>query len=294
MTAPTPTAPGRTRRWPVRLILVGIGVALVLPGLVFCVLLLTRIADTERTRSIEAAQGAAQRAAEALDREIGNLTAALLALSTSQALRNGDLPMFDHQARTVAGVLRQAVILAEPDGQQLVNTRFAPGQALPRMGSLETLRRLLATREPSVSDLFEGGTAGTLAVVVQFPVVLDDRVAYVLAMSLRPDYLSELLRRQALPRGWVATLLDGGYRVVASNQGSLAMVGTQVPENVVPRARPNGRTGSARRWTGGRCWSRRTGCGWRDGRSGWACRCAWWRRRCAARCGCWPAPGSRR
>ncbi len=228
--------PRAPRRWPVRLILVGIVFALVLPGLVFSAVLLDRIATAERTRSQDAAQAAAIRAAEALDREIGNLAAALLALSTSPALDRHDLAAFQRQAEAVAGTLGQSVVLATPDGQQVVNTRRPLGAPLPRMGSMETMQAAIATRATAVSNLFTGGSAGQPAVAVEFPVIRNGQVAYVLAMSLQPQYLSTLMQKQGLPPGWLASVIDANDRVVARTVDIDRFVGKTATADVVAHA----------------------------------------------------------
>ncbi len=213
------------RRWPVRLILVGIVFALVLPGLVFCSVLLGRFAASEREQSRAEALAAATRTADALDRELGSLAIALQVLSTSIALRNDDLAAFDEQARVVASTIGQNVVLTDPDGQQLVNTRRPFGSALPVAASTEANRRLLETRSVVVSDLFEGAVAQRPIVALLAPVLRAGRVAFALSISLEPAYVSTILQSQSLPAGWIASVTDSKGLVFARNRDAERFLG---------------------------------------------------------------------
>ena len=215
-----------------RVILIGVVFALVLPGLVFAGVLVERIARVERARSEEAATAAALRAAEALDRELANLTAALRALATSPALLSGDLVAFSVQARTLAASLGQNFVLSEPSGRQLVNTRLPDGARLPDMAAGAALRRAVDTRTTVASNLFIGASNNSLSVVVMHPVVAGDQVAYVLAISLQPLYLSGIMTAQGLPPGWRASVVDGEGRIIARSENAEAFLGQAAPASM--------------------------------------------------------------
>ena len=208
---------GRRRRWPVRIIMMGMVFALVLPGLVFCGILLNGIATGERARSREAAQASALRIAETLDRELSNLTAALVALSTSPALLASDLTTFEQQARALAAAIGQEVVLADLDGQERVNTRIRRGDPLPRLRSIENARRAIETRGPAVSNLFTAN-GGAQAVALYVPVFREGSATGVLVVRLDPERLSKLVAAQNLPEGWLAAVSDGGDRVIARSR----------------------------------------------------------------------------
>ena len=206
-----------TRRWPVRLILIGIVFALVGPSLIFCGVLLNRIAYGERTRSLETAQAAASRTAETLDRELSNLTAALLALATSPALDTDDLASFRLQARAVSEALQHDIILCDPEGRVAATVRDLEGGRQPLIGSVETVRLAGQTRRPVVSGLFRSRVSQLPTLAVDVPVLRDGTVRYVLALSVRASSLSDLLSNQSLPDGWVASVTDASDHVVARN-----------------------------------------------------------------------------
>ena len=221
------TAP---RRWPVRLIMVGIVFALVLPGLLFCGVLIQQIATTERTRSLEGAQATAERTADTLDREVSNLTAALVALGTSPALDTGDIAAFDSQARAVSATLGFGIVLADVSGQQIVNTAAPAGEKLPSMGSAETVRRVIETETPSVSGLFLSRVNQAPSLAIGVPVKRDGSLRYVLAINVRPNGIYEILRQQNLPKSWVATVVDADHRIIARTVDSTRFVGQPAPD----------------------------------------------------------------
>ena len=211
------------RRWPVRLILVAIVCALVLPGLVFNAILLFRLATTERTRSVELAEATALRTAESLDREVSNIVAALAALATAPALDSNDLPAFTVQLHAVAQTLRHGIILSTPDGQVIASSQ--PGPQTPLLGSPETVRKAAASRQPVVSNLFNGQNSHEPTIAIDVPVIRGDEVRSVLALSVRANVFSGLLQTQALPEGWIASLIDGSDHVIARSRNAGTYVG---------------------------------------------------------------------
>ncbi len=233
------------RRWPVRLILVGIVFVLVLPGLLFSSVLLARFAASEREQSRAEALAAATRTADALDRELGALVIALRVLSNSIALRNGDLAAFDEQARTVASTIGQNVVLTDIAGQQLVNTRRPFGSALPVSNSNEGHRRLVETHTVAVTDLFEDAIAQRPLVALLVPVLRGDALALVLSVSLEPAFVSTLLENQSLPAGWVASVADGKGLVFARNRDADRFMGQPATADFRANA-----IGSRAVWTG--------------------------------------------
>ena len=208
---------GNGRRWPVRAILVAVVFALIVPGLIFCGVLLRQIANSERSRALDAAQAAAQRTADTLDREIGNLGAALVTLGTAPALDSGDMAAFVLQARAAAAALGHSIVLADTTGQQIVNTARPPGTPMPMMSSMETVRKVIETRATVVSTLFDGVNADRPSLAVEVPIIRNGTLRYILAINVSPASLSGILEQQNLPQGWIATVFDANNRVIARN-----------------------------------------------------------------------------
>ncbi len=217
------------RAWPVRAYLLLLLAATILPSLVFGGVLLAQIARSERARITAATLAAAERTADALDRELAGMTAALQALAASPSLATGDLTAFDAQARSAAAALGEQVVLFLPSGQEAINTRLPPGEPPPRAGDFDPARQAFRTGRTVVSDLFVGATTRAPIVTVNVPVLRDGpggRVArYVLALALQPERLAALLREQASPKGWVISVVDSRDIVVARSSEQERYVG---------------------------------------------------------------------
>jgi hypothetical protein len=113
----------------------------------------------------------------------------LQALSTSPALRNGDLAAFDQQARETLRFRGSDIAVRDQTGQQIINTHAPWGTPLP-VSSHPVLRKTdqlaLETQRPIVSDLYQGAVAKTLYVLVDVPVTIRGEARYVLNIALAP------------------------------------------------------------------------------------------------------------
>jgi PAS domain S-box-containing protein len=154
----------------------------------------------------------------ALDRSFEKATASLNALSTSRHLQTGDLKTFHEDSRRVLAAHRDAdaIVLVDPQGQQIVNTRVAFGQPLPRGGG--TLApRIAQTRNPAVSNLLVGPIVQRPLVAVGVPVIIAGGVKYVLTMALSSVFLQRLLEEQSIPRDYLCTVIDANKTIAARN-----------------------------------------------------------------------------
>jgi PAS domain S-box-containing protein len=159
-----------------------------------------------------------------IDRQLGQAEAFLKALATSTNLTAGDFRAFHAQAGEAAKTMPGWVVLEEPSGQELVNTRVPYGTALPSVDLAEAWPEIVAGRS-HVSNLLSGLAGRPPVIRISVPVVRDGRPAYVLVMVMLPAALSEVLSDQTLPEGWVATILDRAGIVVARSRAPERYVG---------------------------------------------------------------------
>ncbi|MGI4942779.1 MAG: ATP-binding protein, partial [Janthinobacterium lividum] len=213
-----------------------IAFVLVLPGLAFSVLLLLRLSTLEYARGQQAAEAAAVRTADTVDRELANIRAVLRVLATSPALAAADIPAFDHQARAVAATMGLNVVMTDRDGQQYINTRSNPGAPLPRSNVTDTLEEVVATGRPGLSDLYIGAVSGAPAVAVLMPVPEHVQPDWVLISSMQPSYLARLLQAQALPPGWVGVVVDGRGTIIARSVDHDRLVGRRASADLIEHA----------------------------------------------------------
>jgi signal transduction histidine kinase/CheY-like chemotaxis protein len=138
-------------------------------------------------------------------------------LAASPALARGDLDEFARHARLLAPTQGTAIILLQPDGRQLINTRAPPGTPLPtrRRSNMEALMATYGADRTLVSDLFAAPFGGQHDFVVQVPVRIDGQIRYFLSMSADATNLQQLLEIQRFPLHWQAVIVDHASRIIA-------------------------------------------------------------------------------
>lgn len=164
---------------------------------------------------------------QAVDRELASSVTGLQALATSPLLENGDFAGFQRQASQVLPDLAgSSIVLADPSGQELINTFVAHGDPLPRIerGGARSLEAVFRTGKPAISDLFIG-TLNRLVVTIGVPVILDGKVAYYLVLGIHPERLAEILKRQDFPADWVAAITDSTGTFVARTRNQEQFIG---------------------------------------------------------------------
>ena len=170
-------------------------------------------------------QGTARGLSLAVDRDIQTIEAVLYGLSSSPAVDAQDWATLHAQASTVAGKFSGWVALVAPTMQQTLNTLRPYGEPLPLSSIPETVRAVLATARPEITNVVWGRVSQRNVVSIVMPVSRGDSVLYSLSMTVPPDRFSQLLASQKLPDDWTAILLDADNAVVAISGGSAADVG---------------------------------------------------------------------
>jgi PAS domain S-box-containing protein len=182
------------------------------------------------------------------DREIAAAVAGLEGLATSPALRSGNLRAFHEQM--VAMPAREGIWLALFDtDRQLLSSRRPHDEApLPRLsdfwpGGQAVTHRLTERREAAISPVAWAPLARAYVVMVSIPVVVDGKVAYLLAAMLSEQHLAAVLDGQRTTEGWRSTLLDRNGTIIAQSRATGRPRGRLAPRNwpsAIPGADPEG------------------------------------------------------
>ncbi|MES2130614.1 MAG: ATP-binding protein [Pseudomonadota bacterium] len=152
----------------------------------------------------------------AVDRHFDSVEAALLALSTSRQLDDGDLRGFHERAqKALVHLNADSIIIIDLDGALRLSTRRPFGTPLPRLAKTPLLQRIRSTGKPGVSDLFMGPLAGQLIYTVGVPVMRHGAVAFSLNATETTTYFDRLIASQHFPPGWRIAILDSSAAVVA-------------------------------------------------------------------------------
>jgi two-component sensor histidine kinase len=218
----------RPKNWSIRLYLFAFAASILIPLTLLGAFFATKFAEQERTRYQAVAKALAADIAADVDRELDSTIAALQALSTSPALRNGDLEAFDRQARETLQFRGSDIAVRDETGQQIINTHAPWGTPLP-VSTHPVLRKTdqvaLETQRPVVSDLYRGAVAKTLFVLVDVPVTIRGEAKYVLNIALTPDRIRRILAESNLPPDWVVSVVDGNNRIIARSRDHERMLG---------------------------------------------------------------------
>lgn len=210
-------------------------VSIVAAGLVFFLL------NESYTRTQDELSERASLLAGAVELRIQNVSEDLEVLAVSPALRAGDFLTFrSHllEASRVMGAF--GVVLVDRQGQLVVSTRRAVGEALPKRTNLETQEKAFSSGKAQVSDLVESTSGGAPILSIEVPVQVDGQIKYVLAAGLSPEYLADVVRAR-VPAGWVASIVDRKGLLI-SRVPDLQVIGQPIIEPL--RARVGETSGS--------------------------------------------------
>ncbi len=206
---------------------VGILPTALMSGIGLYVLALQQRAQAERV-GVELARAVAT----GVDASLRSSISVLESLATADSLDRGDVPAFYEHARRALVTQPEwvAVVLADPRGARLVDTRVSFGLALPPLSDPDSFDRAVRTRAPTVGSLVQD-RAGIMLFRVRVPVLDGGTLRYVLTAVVNPGAIRDVVNRQRVPPDWVISIFDAnGLRVARSRAHE---------ENVGGRASPS-------------------------------------------------------
>lgn len=245
---------GMTSRFPrwkptVRLHLLVIALAALLPLWALASHIAGRTADAERNRLAGDARDMAQRTAFVLERELLGLRAELTALATSPALRDGDLARFHEQARALVSSANARLRLTDEGGRVLVDTGgpFPP----PPLADGSPARMTDPPRRSGVSDLRLRTEQDPHYIdITQEVRRAPDAPPLFLTASIDPGRIwTRPLQLVELPRDWIILIADSEGRLIARLPELAGMVGHRAsPQSATQQAL---RSGAVEGWLRG-------------------------------------------
>lgn len=159
------------------------------------------------------------------------------ALATSTEFARLDLAGFHRHATELVRLVESGtnVVVSDLEGNQVVNTRLAFGAALPRLRSLDQLRRVRETLKPAISDVYMGGITGRPVISIDVPVFSGSTMTHLLSIGLDLQQLNRILAAQRLPPDWVGSIVDRSGTNVARSRASQEYAGTRAsPQTLAP------------------------------------------------------------
>jgi signal transduction histidine kinase len=210
-----------TRSRSVRGHVVRLVVAVTLPLLVFGAFLLIRSANNEQQAIATTVHERAQGAAADLDRELRNLQVLVSMLAAAPHVFVEDSTVFN---RYLSGMLNDGalgIVVGDPSGQLLVNTCTANRRAFPVTEMVDNKGSVAGYEKPHISDLVEEPTSGDPLLTIDLAVLRQENSPIILSLCALPRIL-QILVEQHLPAGWIAAVIDGQGRAIASIRESPA------------------------------------------------------------------------
>jgi len=218
-----------------RLLLV-VAVAL-LPVVVLAIAGLLALGREQHARAEQALVERARAIGSAVDLELFNSVEALKILALSARLDSGDLRRFHAEAASSATARADwdGIILVDPAGERLLNTRIAFGAPLPGGAPViekDSFDAVIATRKPSIGGIARG-PGGRPRFPVRVPVVRGGELRYVLTAFVKPDLMFEILSLQKMPPESVSMVFDASLTIVARSRDHEQFVAAPLSETLI-------------------------------------------------------------
>ncbi|MFC0253761.1 hybrid sensor histidine kinase/response regulator [Massilia consociata] len=195
--------------------------AILVPSFIAAALAVSYVYHEEQKSQARSISESTRAFALLVDNELQTHAGILRTLAGSPALQRGDLKAFYEHARQMAPTRETVIVLAEPDGRQLINTRLPLGAPLPtrRSGNTDELIPRLGPDRILVSNLFMAPVGKRPDFAIQVPVKIEGKIRYFVMMGLNASLLQPLLARQHFRDEWIVSIVDrDGVMLARSRQ----------------------------------------------------------------------------
>jgi len=156
--------------------------------------------------------------ARAADAELGKHMALALALSRSPALLEEDIGPFGVEARRAFEAIEDAAVLvADAEGRELINTASQPGQPLPfrHPEAIAAQKRAFETGSIGLTGVLFGPVLEEWIVNIEIPIFKNGQPYRALAVLMKAKAYLRLLDGQQIPQNWLAGIADQRGRFIA-------------------------------------------------------------------------------
>jgi signal transduction histidine kinase len=200
----------------------------IVPAAVAGMLLLAYAYSNERGATAQQVQATARALSMVVDRQLGQAEALMTALATAPSLIDGDFDAFDQQAREANNFEDSWVVVRDPTGRQMVNTRLSHGVPLPHDPNVAAQFSNLLAGDPHISNLIPISALGKPVIGIDIPVLRRGVIVYNLAIIMRPSSFDRVFIDQRLPKDWVGVIIDREGAIVRRSRDPEKTVGIQV------------------------------------------------------------------
>lgn len=211
--------------------------ALFLPTFIASALVVSYVYREEQKAQERTVAETARAFALLVDSELRNRESILRTMASSPSLEDSirakDFSLFYAYARKMAPTADTAIILIEPNGRQVFNTRAAFGDPVPtqRSSNLAELMDRHGADKTLVSDMFFAPVGRRYDFNIQVPVKVDRQIRYFLMMGVHTAQLQSLFQAQGFPSRWIGSIVDRTGTIVARTRDPQSNVGRVLREN---------------------------------------------------------------
>jgi two-component sensor histidine kinase len=167
----------------------------------------------------------------AVDSEIQRHLAVAQSLANFVPLANGDRHLlYQHAVAATASLPGTWALLADLDGNQLINTLRPVEEPLPPVLNYDLVKKVADIKRPYVSDLIQGALIRRLFTAVYVPAFKEGLVTNVAIFPMDTSEISKILVRQPVPTGWVVGVIDRNGRFIARSRDEASQLGSLASE----------------------------------------------------------------
>ncbi|WP_297515097.1 sensor histidine kinase [uncultured Caulobacter sp.] len=221
----------RRRVGSVRGRLILLTVSLMAPALLSMGFLLAQADRESRGQLYQQMVTTARALSGAVDRQAAVGVSVAETLATDQALINGDWAAFHARALRAVEGRHGWVVVADADGQQILNTLRPYGAPLPRSNRTREEESAYGAGRSKISDLLNGAVAGRPVIGVGTRIMVKGKF-YVLYYVVDAASFTSVFRQQRVPDRWFATLIDNNLRVIARSRQNERFTGAIVSKEM--------------------------------------------------------------
>lgn len=208
----------KSGRISIRASLIGLVLICLLPAILLAAAFMYLDHQSERAKLVRESLSTARALMAVVDAEFVSAETSMYTLSSSVALKNGDIAAFYDRATEVLRRNRaNNIVLIDASGQQVMNTARPWGTPLPKAINMSQLQQVIKNGKANVSDLFIGPVLGKPLVNVAVPVFEGNKPVYSLVAVLLPGFLQKILQKQQFPDNRMVAIFDGAGNIVAFN-----------------------------------------------------------------------------
>jgi hypothetical protein len=201
--------------------------SIVVPVALFCGMALNLLQEAQTGSAIGRIEQSASLTALMIDADIHRAQSVIKVLGNSHALADGDLAAFHQEALAANAGAGAWVILYDPSGQQIVNTRLPFGATLPKRPDPDQVTKMLASGKGQVTGIKYGVAVKSNFVMVETPIRSASGKPYVIGQAFSPQFFSHTFGAGSIPSSWRISILDQAGTVIARSNRADEFVGTK-------------------------------------------------------------------